>query len=593
MELKNLEINEEKLRDIYLRRLALGEIYGPLTGFPNIDKTWLKYYDESTLTCSLPKMSMYDFLYENNKNHLDEIAIGYFGKEISYKELFDNINIYAQALKSKGIKRGDVVGICMPTTPEAIYLFYAINKIGAVSNLIDVRKSQQDIKYCLNITETKMLFVYDGILDKINGIINETIVENVISVPVTESLGSIMKMLNKGQQLIKSSLSKNKLKQSKSISDFLSSRDKTIDVSESVYSENELSFIEYTSGSTGFPKVVELQGEVANDRVFQYMNNGMEYKRGESYMNIIPIFIAFGAIVGIHLPLCMGLKDDLIAAFNPKKILKLIKKHKPEHTTLTPASYIELIHSRGFNKLDMSNTKTLGCGGDGMNAEEEIEINEKVIEQGSNCLINNGYGGSEIGAPFCTQKDGVIKPGSVGIPLPGNNIIIFDHYTGDILPNNCIGDICMIVNYPMLRYRGNENLTKETLLDLGEGKIGVLLKDAGYVDEDGFLFVKGRYEDAIHKKNNDIVWPVDIENEIMSTRLVKICAVTSSTEGVICHIVLRNSKDKFEFESKLKEIISNYEFTYKINYLKEMYLTSSGKIDRRRLKNIDKKLEKK
>ncbi len=589
MEINNLTLNEEKLRNLYLRKIALGEIYGPITGYPDRDRLWLSKYSEEAIVSDVPKKTLYQFVYDNNCKHMNDNAIRFFGKNITYKELFENIDKCAKSLLANGIKKGDVVGICCPTTPEAIYLFYAINRIGAISNLIDIRKNSEDIKHCLEVGNTKMLFVYDGEAERIGNVAKENGIEKIVSVSPTLSLGNIFSFVSNPNQYIKNHIIKKNNRAFEMYNDFIKKGEIIENIPEVNYEENELAFIQYTSGSTGKPKAVELCNDTANARVHQYMNNGMVYKRGEVYLDIIPIFIAFGSIVGIHLPISMGLVDDLIPAYDGKKIFKIMKKNKPNHMTLTPASYIELISTKRKGNIDYSKVHTWGCGGDGMNASEEVIINQSLILNNSMEKVSNGYGASEIGAPFSTQKNGANIPGSVGVPLPGNSVIIFKHNTLEPLPYGEIGDVCMIVDYPMIKYRQMEELTKQTRIKLPDGRIGICLKDGGYVDENGNLFIKGRYEDAI-EKNEKTIWPVDIENCIMKTNMIKICAVAkdlTNINDVNIFAVPNNNFDEAEFNKQLFELLhitGMDNITCEINYIEDMPLTPSGKIDRKKLK---------
>ena len=146
MKIKNLDIREQTLRDLYLRKLALGEIQGPPTGYASIDKPWLKYFDEEAIIKDFEPMSIYQLMKSRNIGHENEIALDYFGKKITYGELLKNIDITAKSLLELGVKKGDIVMMSMPNTPEAEYLFYAINKMGAVINSIDPRTSEEVIK---------------------------------------------------------------------------------------------------------------------------------------------------------------------------------------------------------------------------------------------------------------------------------------------------------------------------------------------------------------------------------------------------------------------------------------------------------------
>lgn len=582
--LSELSETELKERDIYLKKLANGELYGPLTGVPSIDKVWNKNYSDDALLKTYPKKSMYDFLYDNNKNNMDKIAINYFGKKVTYKQLFENIDKYAKMLLQLGIKQGDSVAICMPTTPESIYLFYAINRIGAVSNLIDVRKSKDDIKYCINITKSKAAFIYDGIYDQVAQMEDQITPEIITPIPATFSFGKVLNFISSIKSLKKNKKYKKYVK--------FESLFKNISLDQEIppfeYDDNALGFVEYTSGSTGFPKTVGLSNGSANARVFQYMNNGMEYKKGDKYLDIIPLFIAFGTVVGIHLPLSMGMEDIVIPAFNVKKAYNLMKKYKPNHLTFTPAAFIELINHRKFKKLNFSKVNTWGCGGDGMNASEEVIIDSAIEKQDGINPVNNGYGASEIGAPFCTQIGHNKKAGSVGFPLPYNNIVILDN-EGNEVGYNVIGEICMVVDYPMLEYINSKELTKKATIELPDGKIGIKLGDAGYIDEEGFIFVKGRFENLI-KIDEEIIWPVDLENIIMSTEKVRNCAV-SINEGLnsfTAYIVLNEGENKEEISEYINFILNkvypNIKNKFTIDVIDDLPLTPSGKIDRKILK---------
>ena len=143
--LSKLSEKEKELRNIYLRKIAQGEISGPLTGYPSVDKPWYRYYDDLSINASLPKMTAYEFMYSRNKDNQNDVAINYFGNKIKYKNFFNKIEETAKALQANGVKKGDIVTICSITTPEVVYLFYALNRLGAVANMIDPRVNEDRI----------------------------------------------------------------------------------------------------------------------------------------------------------------------------------------------------------------------------------------------------------------------------------------------------------------------------------------------------------------------------------------------------------------------------------------------------------------
>lgn len=587
--ISKLSEEEQKLRDFYLRDLANGTLQGPPVGYPSIDKSWLKYYSEQEISADYDGQTFYNFLYENNKYNLNGIALKYFNLKITYRELFEKIDECARALIGIGIKNGDVVGICAPTTPETVYLLYALNKIGAIANLIDIRKKSEDIEYCLNIHDeeiapVKLLFVYDGQVERINQFITNTSVEKVVALSPLQSLPDVVRFAYNPKLYVESLSKKKNFYNFNEFIRFGKNVEK-IDVAD--YEKNKVTFIEYTSGSTGKPKAVALCDSTGNHRVFQYMHNGMSYEKGDTYLNIIPIFLAFGAFVGIHLPLSMGMTDELIPSFDAKKIYSYFSKSDAKHMTLTPASFVELIHDKKFDKLNLSRMQTLGCGGDGFNAEGERIVVENLRKCGCMVPLNNGYGCSEIGAPFCTQKNDIAKYGSVGIPLPGNNIVILKHNTLDEVPVDTIGDVCMVVDYPMLRYIGDKINTENVMIRLPDSRIGIRLEDAGYVDKDGNIFIKGRYDNAFFKEDK-YIWPVDIENLVMKSGMVKMCSIVPIKDdyydGRLFIVPEKNWNENIL--NIYLNILDSTGLRIDIRYVDSLNLTSSGKIDRKKMKTL-------
>ena len=167
-QIANLSVNEQRLRDLYLRKLALGEIQGPPTSYASIDKPWLKNFTEEQLQVGEIKKTAYRYLYDENKNYENDVAILFLGKKIKYKELFERIDEVAKALKNIGVKKGEPVTICMPNTPESAYLFYACSKIGAIADFIDPRENEEGMEKYLNISDAKHLIMLDMCFENFN-----------------------------------------------------------------------------------------------------------------------------------------------------------------------------------------------------------------------------------------------------------------------------------------------------------------------------------------------------------------------------------------------------------------------------------------
>ena len=159
-----------------------------LTGFPSIDKPWLKYYSEEAINAPLPECTIYEYIWNCNKDHLEKPALKYFNKRTTYKQMFSRIDAAAKAFKAVGVKQNELVSLCMLTMPETVYSIYGLNKIGAVSNLIEPRTNAELIKERINAANSRILVVVDVFLEKILKIANLTNLEKIIVVPLSESM---------------------------------------------------------------------------------------------------------------------------------------------------------------------------------------------------------------------------------------------------------------------------------------------------------------------------------------------------------------------------------------------------------------------
>ena len=178
-----------------------------LTGYPSIDKPWLKYYDEDKRDFTIPDCSVYDYMVKHNADNLDSNALDYFGNKITYRELIARIDQCADAFIANGVRKGDVVSFCNPTTPEIYYAFYALNKIGAVANTIDPRTNAYRIADFIKGARSKIVFYIDIAYPKLKEILNDNGIQKAVSISVSDSLPSL---LNLGFK-IKNLTSKNKL----------------------------------------------------------------------------------------------------------------------------------------------------------------------------------------------------------------------------------------------------------------------------------------------------------------------------------------------------------------------------------------------
>ena len=300
-----------------------------LTGYPSIDKPWLKYYSETVDMQGVPSpdCSMIDFLRQCNADNLDFIAMNYFGAKTSYKKLFETIERTAAALQKHGVRKGDFVSLCGLNTPEFVVLLYAVNKVGAVSNWLGLTSPVSDLKEQLVSTGTKLVFAVDLAYDIMKEAAQNTQVQEIISVPLGASMPPLMR-------LFYGLKSRSKKTDAANWKDFLRSAEGS-KLQPTEVKGSDLAMIEYTGGSTGVPKGVMLSNKNLNSYYANFNkanSRGLfNYKKRDTYLACVPLFLAFGVSTSCHGPLSHGMELILAPDPKPETLGKLIVNKKPHH----------------------------------------------------------------------------------------------------------------------------------------------------------------------------------------------------------------------------------------------------------------------
>ncbi|MCQ2752110.1 MAG: long-chain fatty acid--CoA ligase, partial [Coriobacteriales bacterium] len=325
--------------------------------YASIDKPWQKFYSKKNIKKAIPSCSIYDFLYKNNRKHLDDSAIEYDGKLITFGELFTQIDIAELAFKNLGVQEGDVIVIVSLTIPELIISFYALNKIGAVPNFVDPRTSVEGIQAFIKEVDSKLIICLDVCYKKLVRAIENTLVEHIVVISLADSAQSFNKKIyavNKCSALLnKKFITWNKfLKFASHSNKFFFAKSTKNNKTKSI--EKSCAVIVHTGGTTGMPKSVMLSNKNLNASVIQCCCSGFNFCRHDTWLGIMPPFISYGIANGVHLPLCKGMKLILIPNFNPKTYDKLLLKHKPNHVTGVPTYYNSIIKSKLVKNADLS-----------------------------------------------------------------------------------------------------------------------------------------------------------------------------------------------------------------------------------------------
>ena len=601
---------EEKQRDLYLKQLLEGKIQGPLTGHPSIDKPWLKYYTNEQIKTDMPQMSVYRYLFEQNKKYLSRTALSYYGRKIIFDEFFTKIEETAKALKAIGVKENDIVTISIPNTPEAAYLFYAMSKIGAIANMVDPRTSAEGLKSYINEVKSNLVIIVDSYYNKVKDLRKMGDVKQIVAISPSESLPFGLNLGYKAKEFIEGLKDpKNKITLedgTMSWAQFIKKGKEYKLNTEVEFKSNRPLVIEHTGGTTGIPKGVVLSNENINAVALQSVLTGIDMQREHNWMDIMPTFIAYGVGMGLHLPLTIGMETILVPQFNPAKFDELLLKYKPIHMVGVPSYWGTIIKSKKLANKDLSYIIAPTVGGDAMDHTLEQQANDYLKEHNCSSKITKGYGMTEVTGGVAGTVDENNHIGSVGIPFVKTTISVFEPDTEEELMCGQDGEVCITGPNTMIGYFNNLEATNNMLKKHKDGKIWVHTGDIGHINEDGSLFIVDRIKRMMIRYDGFKIFPSLIENVIGTHKAVDSCKVVAiadqeHSQGKLpkAHIVLKHQyKGKEEMiKEQIKLLCAEQlpEYVQPVDYKfrESLPLTSVGKIDYISLEKEDENIKNK
>lgn len=484
------------------------------------EKVWMKYYSEDVLSEPIPKTTCYNYLRAENADHLDSNALNFYGAKTTYRQLFANIEKCADAFSSLGVKQGDLVSFLTIATPQSIAALYALNKLGATANMIDPRMDVETIRRAIVESGSKILIALDIAFPKVRPIMGDIKQNWIITVSVADCLPLPLKIAMKAKVKTDIPYGSAVLK----FKDFLACG-KDIRSVEAPYVGDAVMAIAYTGGTTGFPKGAMLTNDSMNAVAFNFKHAGLDHKLGDRFLGIIPVFTSYGMVCGMHMPLCMGTELVPIPKFVPEEFGKLVKQFHPNHVISTPAFIEMLMNSKEVQNMDLSFLTTLASGGDTMNEGLERKLHRFVKDHNMKYPLAQGYGMSEVSAAASFCVNDIYKRGSVGIPSVATTISIFDPETGEELGYNETGEVCIAGPTLMKGYFNRPEETANVLRLHDDGQVWVHSGDLGHMDEDGFVFIKGRVKRMITRFDGHKVFPVNMEGFVNERPEVHNCCV--------------------------------------------------------------------
>lgn len=504
-----------------------------MTGYPHIDKPWIKYYPDREVQ-EKEKKTVYQEIHDNNLDQPSAIALEFFMSYINFKKLDENIDKAAKSLEEYGVKKGSFVTIVAAGIPETVYSFYGLSKIGGVANMMAPYFDERGMIERINDCESDLLLVMDQFYPQIKKAVQTSRIKNVVIIPTLNS--SILGLFQK----------KYKLQRSNELywNQFIKDGNLRQDINPFAYEKNLPLAMVYSSGTTGANKGILLSNDSFQNSIHSYEKSGVEVGRGFKFYQIIPPWYSTGLNTSIHLPLASGSTVFMDPRFEREIFIKNITKVKPNYTLGPTSMYEGFLDEKLLKGKDLSYLKYPFEGGEPLRKEVSDAIEQVFKSHNSPAKMLVGYGQCECGATITTEtlKTNHVD-GTVGIPLPGVNLAIVDddfHFQtyrqrGQILVDTPCG---------MMEYFKNPIATSEYFYIDSSGIKWYCTGDVGYIDEDGKLFIEGRASDysIINEKK---IYNFDIENIIMKDKNVKLCDVIMNNDLLTAHIVFT---DEFKRE---------------------------------------------
>lgn len=550
-----------------------------------IKTPWYKFYDGVKKHLEYPDTSLYQMIKDSCDKHPKHISYNYFGNKKTYEQFMKQIDQCAKAFKSLGIKYKDKVSICMPNTPEAMISFYALNKIGAIANMIHPLSAENEIKYYLNLVQSEYVICIDLSFNKINHIAKQTALKKCIVVSVGDSMPLHMKMvyqLTKGRKI--------KLEDSDLIlkwNDFCQLYINCTDEIKDTYKSNEIAAILYSGGTSGYPKGIALSNLNFNALAMQGLEACQCLKEQDTVLAIMPIFHGFGLGICIHTVQYFGGTSIILPQFSAKTFDRLLRRYKPNIIAGVPTLYEALLKNNRLEGVDLSFLKCAISGGDSLSVSLKEKVEEFLEDHNCHIKLREGYGLTECVTGSCMMPMSYYREGSVGIPYPDTYYKIVRPDTEEELPYGEEGEIVISGPTVMVGYVNDEDETKKILRIHKDESIWLHTGDLGYMDEDGFIYFKQRLKRMIVSSGYSI-YPQYIENIIDSHPDVLLSSVIGiahpyKTQVAKAFIVLQNgveeSKELLEsIKRYCEENLAKYSWPFEYEIRKELPKTLVGKV---------------
>ena len=531
--------------------------------------------------------SMYDKVAQIAVNYPNYIAYDFMGGKVKYKDFIRKVDECARALAAIGVKEGERVTICMPNAPQAVIMFYAVNKVGAIANMVHPLSSEKEIEFYLKESASAVCITLDRFYGKFENIRGNVPLRSLILTSIKDVLSPVKRKgyyLAAGRKIKKVPANAEIVWWEKFLRDGADYHGPYHVVRKS----EDPAVILYSGGTTGTTKGILLSNMNFNALSQQIIATNPMFKPGDKMLAVMPIFHGFGLGVCIHSMLSSGGRCLLIPRFNPQSYAKLLKKHKPNFIAGVPTLYEALLRLKTLNRVDLSCLKGVFSGGDSLSIELKKRFDVFLKEHNATIPVREGYGTTECVTASCLTPSHWAKEGSIGLPFPDTFYKIVKPGTEEEVPYGEEGEICLAGPTVMMEYINNPEETANTLRRHADGLTWVHTGDLGMMDEDGFIYFRQRIKRMIVTSGYN-VYPSQIENVLDAHEYVHMSCVIGvpdplKMQKVVAFVVLKPGLKVSQEEAKeailehCSKYVAKYAMPADIQFRDDMPKTLVGKV---------------
>lgn len=536
--------------------------------------------------------SMYDYMLDYSPYRNNLITMSVFDYQIPFDKFIIEVEDVARYLMSIGVKKGDNVCVCLPNFPQAVIAVYAINRIGAIINVVHPLLHAKGLAEILEKTGSKAIFIADNLYYKYALAIRKINLEKVILCSIMDYMPKQLKRKykTKVRKYLRVGWVMKKM-----------AANNVINYSDARTTEyfrfpeikgSDIAIYMHSGGTTGEPKTIMISNHAINSLPKHMLasvsegENGYEYSYKDAMYSALPLFHGYGLGVCVHASLCVRMKLVLVPKFNAKEAGEIIEKNKITAMAAVPRMYQKIVANGKNDGEKLKYLKNAYCGGDKMEPDIKKDFDNLMQKNGSTCVLQEGYGLTETVNVCVLNTNQNSKYNSIGKPLKGMEAIVVDA-DNNFLPPNQNGELCISSETMMSGYFEDEETTNMVIFTDANGKKWLKTGDLAYIDEEGFIFFVDRLKRLI-KISGMNVFPAEIERVVTRLDFIEqACAVKAKQNFktiIVLNIKLKQGvKYSDEKEKQIREYcaenLSKWAQPTLIIVRNSLPTTAIGKID--------------